>query len=135
MEFFLLFSWIFAVVLVALAQRSGKPSSHRHSTIVPTSEDPNKIVYDFSHQPNPREYYLSMERELLEAIKAECSKKKAGCSYSKWRDMMRRKRAIEKELSNLHSQYTLFINFPDDKQPESIYGEFCRKRDSIASMT
>lgn len=131
MLFFLLFAYILVVIAVAFVQRSCKPS-RKHTIIVSAPEDPNKIVYYFKHQRNPREYYLAKQRELLEAIEAEYSKKK-GWSYSNWRDYMRRKGAIEKELANLRSQYTIFINFPDDKQPESIYEEFCRKIDSIPS--
>ena len=84
MLFFLLFAYILVVIAVAFVQRSCKPS-RKHTIIVSAPEDPNKIVYYFKHQRNPREYYLAKQRELLEAIEAEYSKKK-GWSYSNWRD-------------------------------------------------
>lgn len=99
MEFFFLFTWIFVVASVALAQNVGNKRPKYSISTKPTEVDENKIVYDFKGQQSSESYYEEKEQEFLAQIKEMYESLAKTYNFSKYNKTMR-------EIENLN------VNWP-----------------------
>lgn len=109
MEFFFLFTWIFVVASVALAQNVGNKRPKYSISTKPTEVDENKIVYDFKGQQNPESYYKEKEQEFLVQIKEMYDSIAKTYNFSKYNKTMQEIEKLKRELANLRAQYKEYV--------------------------